>query len=84
MSRNIVHGFDPASDSWKAALNEMPKPKVALYEAEAFIAQVLNNIRRHDNDPERCARKSWTLGAFTLVISESRTIALKSLSIFLM
>jgi hypothetical protein len=58
MSRHIVHGFDPASDSWKAALNEMPKPKVALDEAEAFISEVIHSIRNRDNDPERCARKS--------------------------
>jgi hypothetical protein len=67
MSRHILDGYDPTSDSWKAALNEMPEPNVDLTEAEAFIAQVLNKQRARDYDPKRCARKSWTLGAFTVV-----------------
>jgi hypothetical protein len=40
---------------------------VDLDEADAFIVKLLYNLRRRDNDPERRARKSWTLGAFTLV-----------------
>ena len=67
MSRHILDGYDPTSDSWLAALNEMPKPNVDLVKAEAFIVHLLNYIRARDNDPKRCARKSWTLGAFTVV-----------------
>jgi hypothetical protein len=67
MSRHILDGYDPTSDSWLADLNEMPEPNVDLTEAEAFIATVLYNIRRRDHDPKRCARKLWTIGAFTLV-----------------
>jgi hypothetical protein len=67
MSRHILDGYDPTSDSWKAALNEMPGPTVDLTEAEAFIATVLYHIRWRDCDPKRCARKLWRLGAFTVV-----------------
>jgi hypothetical protein len=68
MSRHIVHGFDPASDSWKAALAAMPKLDLALNsDCLARIDRIVCNQTKRDQDPKRCARKSWTLGAFTLV-----------------
>ena len=65
MSRHIVAGFDPASDSWLAALAEMPTLKLAI--DKAFIDTLVYKLRNRDHDPERCAKKGWNLGSFTLV-----------------
>jgi hypothetical protein len=67
MSRHILDGYDPTSDSWLADLNEMPKPQLDIEKAREFFRHILNRIRIHDMDPKRCARKKWTIGAFTLV-----------------
>jgi len=65
MSRHIVAGFDPASDSWLAALAEMPTLELDI--DIAFIEKMLYKLARRDYDPERCAKKGWNLGSFTLV-----------------
>jgi hypothetical protein len=65
LSRYIVAGFDPASDSWLAALAELPTLEIDI--DIAFIEKLVDNLTRRDYDPERCAKKGWNLGSFTLV-----------------
>ena len=65
MSRHIVAGFDPASDSWLAALAEMPTMDLEI--DIDFITKLLNKLTSRDYDPERCAKKGWNLGTFTVV-----------------
>ena len=72
MSRHILDGYDPTSDSWLAELNSLPKPQLKFdADAEALIHQkirhILNELRFRDKDPKRCARKNWVIGAFILV-----------------
>jgi hypothetical protein len=73
MSRHILDGYDPTSNSWLADLNLLPQKEDIFSqldidaEAHNFIRNLLYKIRNHDMDPERCARKKWVRGAFTLV-----------------
>ncbi len=55
----------PASDSWLAALAETPTLKLAF--DKAFIEKIVYELTRRDSDPERCAKKGWNLGTFTVV-----------------
>ena len=68
MSRHILDGYDPTSDSWLADLNLLPKLQLDIdAEAQHFIRQILGELKYRDADPKRCARKKWVRGAFTLV-----------------
>ena len=68
MSRHILDGYDPTSDSWLADLNLLPKQQLHINaEAHDFICRIIQQIRYRDMNSKRCARKKWDRGSFTLV-----------------